>query len=169
MICGQNIDTQRVAAGCKDHRVRGLHSLIANHDLSIITGLADSPDERPRVGACRTAGYGYVKNYCLTSRLRAKSYEQVSEWMSLKRETPEPIEQRDAGNVGPPRSSSTILRKRILAVFVIVLTALMLTAYVYYRSAYQRSAGDWRWFWAGEVIVGVLVVVGIVQALRNGR
>ena len=87
--------------------------------------------------------------------------------MSLKRETPEPIEQRDAGNVGHPRSSSTILRKRIMGVFVIVLTALMLAAYVYYRCAYQRSAGDWRWFWVGEVIVGVLVVVGIVRVLRK--
>ena len=33
-------------------------------------------------------------------QLRTKSYEQVSEWMSLKRETPEPIEQRDAGTSG---------------------------------------------------------------------
>ena len=88
--------------------------------------------------------------------------------MSLKRETPEPIEQRDAGNVGHPRLRSAILRKRILAIFLVVLCALMLTMYVYYRSAYLRSAGDWRWFWVGEVIVAVWLVFGMVQVLRKG-
>ena len=43
----------------------------------------------------------------------------------------------------------------------------MLTMYVYYRSAYLRSAGDWRWFWVGEVIVAVWLVFGMVQALRR--
>jgi hypothetical protein len=88
--------------------------------------------------------------------------------MSLKRETSEPIEQRNAGNVRDSRSHSAILRKRILAVFFVVLCALMLTMYVYYRSAYLRSAGDWRWFWVGEGIVGVWLVFGIVQVLRKG-
>jgi hypothetical protein len=88
--------------------------------------------------------------------------------MSLKRETPEPIEQRDAGNVGLPRLRSAIFRKRILAVFLHFLCALMLTTYVYYRSAYLRSAGDWRWFWVGEAIVGVWIVFAVVQVLRKG-
>jgi hypothetical protein len=78
------------------------------------------------------------------------------------------MEQRDAENVGHPRSRSAILRKRILAVFLVFLSALMLTMYVYYRSAYLRSAGDWRWFWVGEVIVGVWLVFGVVQVLREG-
>jgi hypothetical protein len=96
-----------------------------------------------------------------------KRCEPVIARMSFKRETPEPIEQRDAGNIRHPRSSSAILRKRIMGVFVIVLTALMLTAYVYYRSTYQRNADDWTWFWVGEVIVGVWLVFGIVQVLRK--
>jgi hypothetical protein len=88
--------------------------------------------------------------------------------MSLKRETPEHIEQRDAGNVEHPRLRSAILRKRILSVFLVFLCALMLTMYVYYRSAYLRSAGEWRWFWVGEAVVGVWLVFGIVQVLRKG-
>jgi hypothetical protein len=80
---------------------------------------------------------------------------------------PEPIEQRDAGNVRHPRSSSAILRKRILEVFLLVLSTLLLTAYVYHRSTYLGRT-DWAWFWVGEVIVGILVVVGIVQVLRKG-
>jgi hypothetical protein len=88
--------------------------------------------------------------------------------MSLKRETPEPIAQRDAGNVGDPRLRTAILRKRILALFLIVLCALMLTTYFYRRSAYLRSAGDWHLFWVGEVFIGVWVVVAVVQVLRKG-
>ena len=49
-----------------------------------------------------------------------KSYGQVSKSMSLKRETPEPIEQRDTGNVRHPHSRSAILRKRILAFFLLM-------------------------------------------------
>jgi hypothetical protein len=59
------------------------------------------------------------------------------------------------------------LRKRILGVFLLVLCALMSTVYFYSRSTYLGST-DWPWFWVGEVIVGVLVVVGIVQVLRKG-
>ena len=81
--------------------------------------------------------------------------------------TPEPIEQSDARNVSHSDSRSAILRKRILAVFLLVLCALMLTMRDYYRSAYLRGAGDWRWFWVGEVIVGVWLVVGIVHVLRK--
>jgi hypothetical protein len=88
--------------------------------------------------------------------------------MSLERETPEPIEQRGAGKVKHPLLSSDILQKRIMAAFALVATALMLTIYVYYRSAYLRSAGDWRLFWVGEVIVGVWLVFAVVQVLRNG-
>jgi hypothetical protein len=87
--------------------------------------------------------------------------------MSLKRETPEPIEHRDAGNVRHPHSRGAILRKRILAVFLAVLCALMLTMYFYYRSAYLRSAGDWRWFWVGEVFIGVWLVFAVVQVFRK--
>jgi hypothetical protein len=87
--------------------------------------------------------------------------------MSFKRKIPEPIEQRDAGNVRHPRSSSTVLRKRITGVFIVVLTALIFAAYVYYRSTYLRRNNDWTWFWVGEVIVGVFLVFGIVQVLRD--
>jgi hypothetical protein len=92
----------------------------------------------------------------------------VSERMSVKRETPEPIGQRDAENVGHPRLRSPILRKRILAFFIIVLTALMLTIYAYYRTAYERSAGDWRGFWVYTVLLGGWLVFVVVQVLRKG-
>jgi hypothetical protein len=65
-----------------------------------------------------------------------------------------------------PRLSSAILRKRILAALALLLMVLMLTIHNYRRSTYLRRT-DWRWFWAGEVMVGVLVVVGIVQVLRE--
>jgi hypothetical protein len=77
------------------------------------------------------------------------------------------MEQRDAENVGHPRSRSAILGKRILAVFLVFLYTLLLTAYVYRRSTYLGST-DWPWFWVGEVIVGVFAVVGVVQVLRKG-
>jgi hypothetical protein len=60
-----------------------------------------------------------------------------------------------------------ILRKRIFAVFVAVLCALMLSMYFYYRSAYLRNAGDWRWFWVGEVMVGVWLIFALAQVLTN--
>src|SRR5882724_3819249 len=102
-------------------------------------------------------------------QLRTKSYGQVSERMSVKRETPEPIEQRDDENVRHPHSRSAVLRKRILAFFIIVICALMSTIYNYHRSAYLRSAGDWRLFWVGEVFTGVWVVFAIVQVFRKER
>ena len=81
---------------------------------------------------------------------------------------PEPIEQRDTGNVTHPHSRSAIFRKRIMSAFVLVLTAMMLATYVYHRSAYLRSAGDWRWFWVGEVFISVWLVFAVVQVLRKG-
>jgi hypothetical protein len=81
---------------------------------------------------------------------------------------PEPIEQRDAGDVTHPHSRSAILRNRILAAFVLVLCALMMTMYFYHRSAYLRSAGDWRLFWIGEVFIGGWLVFAVVQVLRKG-
>jgi hypothetical protein len=101
-------------------------------------------------------------------QLHTKRYELVIARMSLKRETPEPIEKRDAGSIKHPHLSSVILRKRIVAAFALVLTALMLTIYVYHRSAYLRSTGDWRWFWVGEVVIGVWLVFAVVQVLRKG-
>lgn len=86
--------------------------------------------------------------------------------MNLKRETAEPIEQRDAGNVRHSHSRSVILRKRIFGVFLLVLSTLTLAMYVYYRSRYLGST-DWRWFWVGEVIVGFLLVSVIVQVFRK--
>lgn len=88
--------------------------------------------------------------------------------MNLDRETQEQIEQRDPGNVRQPHSRSAILRKRILAVFLAVLCALMSTMYFYYRSKYLRSAGDWRLFWVGEVFIGVWLVFAVVKVLEKG-
>jgi hypothetical protein len=65
------------------------------------------------------------------------------------------------------RSSGAILRKRITAVLAVILGALALSMYVYYRSAYLRSAGEWRWFWVGEAIVAVWLVSVVVQILRK--
>jgi len=62
---------------------------------------------------------------------------------------------------------SAILRKRILRVFIVVLSALMYAASVYYQSTYLRTAGEWRGFWVGEAMVGVYLVVGIVRVLRQ--
>jgi hypothetical protein len=88
--------------------------------------------------------------------------------VSLKRETPESIEQREAGNVKHPRLTSAVLRKRIMAAFALVLIALMLTAYIYHRSAYLRNASDWRLFWIGEVFIAGWLVFCVVQVLRKG-
>ena len=64
------------------------------------------------------------------------------------------------------RLRSAILRKRIMAVFAIFLCTLLLTVYVFSRSTYLGST-DWRWFWVGEVIVGVAFIFGIVQVLTK--
>jgi hypothetical protein len=98
-------------------------------------------------------------------QLHTKRYEPVIARMSFKRETPEPIEQRDEGKVRHPRA---MLRKRILAIFLIVVSGALMSVCVYYQSAYQRSASELSWFWVGEVIVGVLVISGIVRVLRKG-
>jgi uncharacterized membrane protein YeaQ/YmgE (transglycosylase-associated protein family) len=83
--------------------------------------------------------------------------------MNLKRETQGAIEQSDAGQ---PRSPSSILRKRVIGVLLLVLGALVLTGYAYYWSTFTGST-HWLSFWAREVIVGALVVIIIVQALRK--
>jgi hypothetical protein len=88
--------------------------------------------------------------------------------MSLTPEAPEPIEQREDGNTSAPRSRSAIVRKRIMAAFILVLFALMNTIYLYERSAYLRSHGDWSWFWIGEAFIGIWLVYGVVQLLRKG-
>ena len=95
-------------------------------------------------------GYGYVFYFC------------------VMRHTLEPLEQRDAGIDAHPHSRSVIVRKYIVAAFVLVLSALMLTAYFYYRSAYLRRAGNWSLFWIGEVIIGVWLVFAVVHILRKG-
>ena len=88
--------------------------------------------------------------------------------MSLERETSEPIEQRNPGNVGHPHSHSATLRKRIMAALALVLMVLMFTIHNFHRSGHLRSAGDWRWFWVGEVVMAVWLVFVVVQALRKG-
>ena len=88
--------------------------------------------------------------------------------MSAKRETQEPIEQRDAGNVRQPHARTAISRRRIMATLALVLLALMNTLYLYHRSAYLRNSSDWRLFWIGEVFTGVWLVFGVVQILRKG-
>jgi hypothetical protein len=79
--------------------------------------------------------------------------------MNLKRDTP--IEQRDAGDIRHFHSRSAILRKRILAALALVLMVLMFTIH-----NYHRSAGDWRWFWVGEVPIAALLVFVVVQVRR---
>ena len=88
--------------------------------------------------------------------------------MSPWRETPDPTEQRDDGNARHPRLRRAILRKRLIAALVLVLGTLTFAMSVYYQTAFLRSAGDWRWFWVGEAIVGAWLAVGIVQVLRKG-
>ena len=81
--------------------------------------------------------------------------------------TPDPIEQRDAGNAGHPRSSSANLQKRIMRVFVLVLSLLGLTMYAYVRSTFLGET-DWRVFWGYEAVIPVSLVFGIVvQALKK--
>ncbi len=77
------------------------------------------------------------------------------------------MDERDAGTTNDPHSSNAKLRKPILAVFLLVLGALISSMYVFYRSSYLRAAGDWRWFWGGEVFIGGWLVFGVAQALRK--
>lgn len=88
--------------------------------------------------------------------------------MTLKRETSEALEQRDVGNGRDAHSHGAILRRRIMAVLLAVLCALIITIYFYHRSAYLRSAGDWRWFWVGEVFIGVWFIFAVVKVFRKG-
>jgi hypothetical protein len=60
------------------------------------------------------------------------------------------------------------MRQRIKRAFVLVLCALMATAYFYLRSPYLRKNEDWRLFWIAEVFTGVWLVFAIVQVFRKG-
>lgn len=86
--------------------------------------------------------------------------------MKRKGEVPEPVEQCKTGNVRNARLSGTALRRRIVGVFVIVFSILILTAYNYFHS---RHLGKiyWGWFWGREVTLGVVLVFGIVKSLRK--
>jgi hypothetical protein len=84
--------------------------------------------------------------------------------MSVKRETPEPIGQHDAARL---RLRSAILRKRIASACALVLIALLLTIYAYYRSTYLGST-HWPGFWVYTVFIGGWLVFAVVQVLRKG-
>jgi hypothetical protein len=86
--------------------------------------------------------------------------------MTLKRETVEPTEPPDAGNGNQPHSSSGNLRRRIIAVFGLVLGALMFALYEYDQSTYLGST-NWRWFWIKTVSIWIWFVFGIVQVIRG--
>jgi hypothetical protein len=101
-------------------------------------------------------------------QMHPRRFELVIEYMSLKRETSEPTEQRDAGNIKHPHSHSTILRKRILAALALFLMVLMFAIHNYHRSMSLRGAVDWRWFWVGEVFIAVWLVFVIAQVIRKG-
>jgi len=86
--------------------------------------------------------------------------------MSIQRETTESIEQYDAENVGHPAHANANLRKRVVAVFVIVTTWLMSTVITYYKCTYPGNT-DWLGFLGYETIIGAFVVVCIVQVFRK--
>ncbi len=86
--------------------------------------------------------------------------------MILKQETPEPIGQREVGNVRRPSSSGAILRKRVVAVFVIVTSWLISSVATYYKCRYPGNI-DWRGFAGYETIIGVFVIFSIVQVVRQ--
>lgn len=95
-----------------------------------------------------------------------KSDQGVSEWMSLKRETPEPIEERDARNVKDPHSRSAMLRKTRLRDFPRCFVgsdsnyALLLPIHVHgkYRSVLVL---------VGEAFICIWVVFAVLQILRT--
>ena len=88
--------------------------------------------------------------------------------MSLQRETSGRIEQSDNGTLNDFGSSGASLRKRIMAVFIMIGIGLLLTMYAYHRSTYLGST-DWRLFSIYELVIGGYVVFTIVQILRKGR
>jgi hypothetical protein len=88
--------------------------------------------------------------------------------MSPKLETPEPIEQGDAASLGDTLSPSVILRKRVTAVFILVLAAVMLTICCFYQTKLVENGSTRRsWFLETVAVIGIWVVFGIVQVLRK--
>ena len=65
-----------------------------------------------------------------------------------------------------PRSFSTILRKRVMTLVVLTLTALAMTAHGYYRSAHLGGV-DWVGFWGYVVIAGVWFIYSVVKVFRT--
>ncbi len=89
--------------------------------------------------------------------------------MIPKQDTPEPIDERGAGNTKYPRLDKSVLRKRITAVSLLVLTAVMLTICCFYQAKLVENggAGIWPGFWVMIVFIGIWLVFRIVQVLRN--
>lgn len=65
-----------------------------------------------------------------------------------------------------PRSHSTILRKRVMALVVLTLTGSASTALSYYQCTYLGST-DWRGFFGYEMIITAYVVFGMVHIMRK--
>jgi hypothetical protein len=118
---------------------------------------------------CYDSHQGFA--YLLVSNVRwadVKRNQEVS-GMSLTRETPEPMEQDDAGNVRQPDSHSSIARKRITAALVLLLMVLVFTIHNYHRSTNLRGAVDWRWLLVGELPIAVLLVAVVIHVLRKRK
>ena len=94
-------------------------------------------------------------------------YDPASERMNRRRETQDPIEHSDAENVEHSAPASN-LRKRAVAVFVIVTSWLMSSVATYYKCTYPGNT-DWRCFAGYETIIGVFVIFCIVQVVRQTK
>ncbi len=89
--------------------------------------------------------------------------------MIAKQDAPEPIDECDARNTKDPRLHKSALRKRMMAVFVLVLGAVMLTVCCLYQAKLVEngSRGIWSGFWVITAFIGVWLVFRIVQVLRK--
>lgn len=83
--------------------------------------------------------------------------------MGRQKETSGPVEQHDRHQP----SFSPIGRRRILAVSILIVGAMVLTVLFFYGSTYLGST-DWPLFWVGEMIVGIWLAHRIVLVLRKG-
>ena len=70
------------------------------------------------------------------------------------------------GNRRYPRLRSSVMRKRVMAVFGVVLVdALIIICFFYQAKLVEsRSFRIW-WFWSGTVFVNVWLILAIVHAL----
>ena len=89
--------------------------------------------------------------------------------MIAKQDTPEPVDGRGTANTKDPLLDKSLLRKRAMAIFVLVLGAVILTMCCFYQAKLVENGGRgiWSGFWVATIFISLWLVFRIVQIFRK--